>query len=118
VAKPRCDNDPRFGWIIFLDTRLRCDFWPQIYFLKKQRFEMDKKLRAIVVTTGSSGPLHAGALKRSGIDVAGVVGSTRKKSRSAEEHPGVDGKNPTFGDLRAVENTSRPWLDVDEGTDK
>lgn len=48
-----------------------------------------KSLRAAVVGTGFIGPVHVEALKRAGVEVAGMVGSTLEKSRIASERHGL-----------------------------
>ncbi|TWT91375.1 Gfo/Idh/MocA family protein [Neorhodopirellula pilleata] len=42
-------------------------------------------LRSVVVGTGFIGPVHVEGLKRAGVDVVGIIGSTAEKSRSACE---------------------------------
>jgi len=44
-----------------------------------------KSYRAVVVGTGFIGPVHVEGLRRAGVEVAGIVGSTPEKSRAACE---------------------------------
>ncbi|HEV7282970.1 MAG TPA: Gfo/Idh/MocA family oxidoreductase [Pirellulaceae bacterium] len=46
---------------------------------------MTKRLSAVVVGTGFIGPVHIEGLRRAGVRVAGMVGSTPEKSREAAE---------------------------------
>src|SRR6056297_1106195 len=48
-----------------------------------------KRFRAVVVGTGFIGPVHVEALQRAGVEVAGIVGSTPNKSRSAARRLGL-----------------------------
>ncbi len=48
-----------------------------------------KTMRAIVVGTGFIGPVHVEALRRAGVEVAGIVGSSPDKSRSAAARLGL-----------------------------
>ncbi len=63
--------------------------------------------RAVVVGTGFIGPVHVEGLKRAGIEVAGMVGSTPEKSRSASERLGLPTAYATLGDA-----LSDPSVDV------
>lgn len=57
------------------------------------------RFRTVVVGTGFIGPIHVEALRRAGVDVAGVVGSNPQKSLLASQRLGV----PTdFGTLEDV----------------
>ena len=42
-------------------------------------------LKAVVIGTGFIGPVHIEGLKRAGVEVAGIVGTTVEKSRAACE---------------------------------
>lgn len=53
-------------------------------------------LRAIVVGTGFIGPVHVEGLRRAGIEVAGIVGSTPDKSRAAARQLGLPTDITTF----------------------
>ena len=50
---------------------------------------MPEPLTAVVVGTGFIGPVHVEALRRVGVTVAGVVGSSLAKSRAAAERLGI-----------------------------
>lgn len=54
------------------------------------------RLRAVVIGTGFIGPVHVEGLRRAGVDVAGIVGSTPEKSRSAAQHLGLPSDITTF----------------------
>jgi predicted dehydrogenase len=55
-------------------------------------------LRSIVVGTGFIGPVHVEALRRAGVYVAGIVGSTPEKSRAAAMRLGLPAVYETFDD--------------------
>ncbi len=55
-----------------------------------------KHFRTVVVGTGFIGPVHVEALRRTGVDVAGVVGSTPEKSRAAAGQLGIVSDILTF----------------------
>jgi predicted dehydrogenase len=63
-----------------------------------------RKLRAVVVGTGFIGPVHVEGLRRAGVEVAGIVGSTPAKSRAAAEQLGLPNDIGTFED--AISNSS------------
>lgn len=48
-----------------------------------------KVFRAVVVGTGFIGPVHVEGLRRAGVEVAGIIGSTPAKSRAAAERLGL-----------------------------
>jgi predicted dehydrogenase len=50
---------------------------------------MDKPLTAVVVGTGFIGPVHVEGLRRAGVHVAGIVGSSPEKSQAAAEQLGL-----------------------------
>ncbi len=49
-----------------------------------------KQFSAVVVGTGFIGPVHVEGLRRAGVRVAGIVGSTREKSLQAAEKLGLE----------------------------
>jgi len=55
-----------------------------------------KTLRAAVVGTGFIGPVHVEGLRRAGVEVAAIVGSTPDKSRQAAERLGIDPRQATL----------------------
>jgi predicted dehydrogenase len=57
--------------------------------------------RAAVVGTGFIGPVHVEALRRAGVEVAAVVGSTPEKSRASSLALGVTGNHETLEDVLA-----------------
>jgi len=57
--------------------------------------------RAAVVGTGFIGPVHVEALRRAGVEVAAVVGSTPEKSRASSWALGVSGNHDTLDDVLA-----------------
>lgn len=57
--------------------------------------------RAAVVGTGFIGPVHVEALRRAGVEVAAVVGSTPEKSRASSLALGVSGNHETLEDVLA-----------------
>ena len=54
------------------------------------------KLRSVVVGTGFIGPVHVEALRRAGVEVIGIVGSTAEKSDAAAKRLGIPGGIRTF----------------------
>ncbi|MFO0905187.1 MAG: Gfo/Idh/MocA family oxidoreductase [Pirellulales bacterium] len=60
-----------------------------------------RKLRAVVVGTGFIGPVHVEALRRAGVEAAGIVGSTPEKSREAAQRLGIDSPIATLDDALA-----------------
>ncbi len=56
------------------------------------------KLRTVVIGTGFIGPVHVEGLRRAGVEVAGIVGSTPEKSRAAAEQLGLPSEIVTFED--------------------
>ncbi len=63
-----------------------------------------KRLRAVVVGTGFIGPVHVEGLRRAGVEVAGIVGSTPEKSLAAARQLGLPNEIATFED--ALRNRS------------
>jgi predicted dehydrogenase len=65
--------------------------------------------RAAVVGTGFIGPVHVEALRRAGVEVAAVVGSTPEKSRASSLALGVSGNHETLENVlaRPVRNRIR-----------
>jgi predicted dehydrogenase len=55
-----------------------------------------KKFRSVVVGTGFIGPVHVEALRRTGVEVAGIVGSTPQKSQAAATALGLSAQFTTF----------------------
>src|SRR6056297_2032847 len=48
-----------------------------------------RSFTSVVVGTGFIGPVHVEALKRAGVEVAGIVGSSAEKSRQAAQRLGL-----------------------------
>lgn len=73
-------------------------------------------LQAAVIGAGFIGPVHVEALRRLGVNVRGVLGSSPEKSRAAAERLGVETAYPTLDALLADESvdvahvTSPNWL--------
>ena len=63
-----------------------------------------KRLRAIVIGTGFIGPVHVEGLRRAGVEVAGIVGSTPEKSRAAAQPLGLPSGITTFEDALQSES--------------
>lgn len=57
--------------------------------------------RAAVVGTGFIGPVHVEGLRRAGVDVAAIVGSSPEKSRAAAERLGIDPTHTSLEDVLA-----------------
>lgn len=57
------------------------------------------KFRAVVVGTGFIGPVHVEALRRAGVTVVGIVGSTAEKSRAAADALGLPATFGTFAEV-------------------
>ena len=62
---------------------------------------MSKPITAAVVGTGFIGPVHVEALRRAGIQVAGILGSTPAKSASAADKTGLAKGYLTFEEVLA-----------------
>ena len=60
-----------------------------------------QQLRAAVVGTGFIGPVHVEALRRAGVSVAAVIGSSEEKSRRTAEQLGVSGRHTSLRDVLA-----------------
>ena len=60
-----------------------------------------KTFRAAVVGTGFIGPVHVEALRRAGVEVAAIVGSSPEKSRGAAVRLGIDPKHASLEDVLA-----------------
>lgn len=71
---------------------------------------MMSNLQAAVVGTGFIGPVHVEALRRAGVDVRGVVGSTAEKSRAAAERLGLPRGYKSFEELLADEEVAAVHL--------
>lgn len=57
--------------------------------------------RAAVIGTGFIGPVHVEGLRRAGVDVAAIIGSTPEKSQQANQSLGIQTKLRTFEDVLA-----------------
>jgi len=57
-----------------------------------------KRFKAVVVGTGFIGPVHVEGLRRAGVEVVGIVGSTPEKSRAAAQQLGLPNEIATFHD--------------------
>ncbi|MCA9058684.1 MAG: Gfo/Idh/MocA family oxidoreductase, partial [Planctomycetaceae bacterium] len=68
---------------------------------------MNQPLTAAVIGTGFIGPVHVEALRRAGVQVGAVIGSTAEKSRLAAERLGVAPILTTFDQV-----LSSPEIDV------
>ena len=58
-----------------------------------------KSLRAAVVGTGFIGPVHVEGLRRAGVEVAAIIGSTPERSQAAAERLGVRSTHATLTDV-------------------
>ncbi|GAB5401941.1 MAG: Gfo/Idh/MocA family oxidoreductase [Aureliella sp.] len=58
-----------------------------------------QKHSAVVIGTGFIGPVHVEALRRAGVNVAGIVGSSPEKSRAAAGQLGLPDKYLTYQDV-------------------
>jgi predicted dehydrogenase len=61
----------------------------------------EKRLSAVVVGTGFIGPVHVEGLRRAGVHVAGIVGSSPDKSHLAAEQLGLPRGYTTLDDVLA-----------------
>lgn len=61
----------------------------------------EKRLSAVVVGTGFIGPVHVEGLRRAGVHVAGIVGSSPEKSQLAAEQLGLPRGYATLNDVLA-----------------
>ncbi len=59
------------------------------------------RFRSAVVGTGFIGPVHVEALRRAGVEVAAIIGSSPQKSREAAERLGVSIQHVTLDDVLA-----------------
>jgi predicted dehydrogenase len=59
----------------------------------------EKRLSAVVVGTGFIGPVHVEGLRRAGVHVAGIVGSSPEKSQLAAEQLGLPRGYATLDDV-------------------
>ena len=59
----------------------------------------EKRLSAVVVGTGFIGPVHGEGLRRAGVHVAGIVGSSPEKSQLAAEQLGLPRGYATLDDV-------------------
>ena len=57
---------------------------------------MDRPIGAAVIGTGFIGVVHVDALRRLGVDVVGVLGSTPKRGRERAAEAGLP---PAYGSL-------------------
>ena len=60
---------------------------------------MKKPFRAAVVGTGFIGPVHVEALRRAGVEVAAIVGSSPEKSRAAADELRIARNHTSLGDV-------------------
>ncbi|MEM6364242.1 MAG: Gfo/Idh/MocA family oxidoreductase [Planctomycetota bacterium] len=60
-----------------------------------------KPFRAAVIGTGFIGPVHVEALRRAGVDVVAIIGSSPSKSKQSAERLGIDSVHHTLGDVLA-----------------
>ena len=60
-----------------------------------------KTFRAAVVGTGFIGPVHVEGLRRAGVQVAAIVGSTPAKSHAAAERQGIESRHASLEDVLA-----------------
>lgn len=58
-----------------------------------------RQFRAAVVGTGFIGPVHVEGLRRAGVDVAAVIGSSAEKSRAAAERLGIASRHGTLAEV-------------------
>lgn len=63
-------------------------------------------LTAVVVGTGFIGPVHVEALRRAGVEVKGIVGSSAEKSRIAADALGLAKGYPSFDSVLADETVN------------
>jgi len=61
----------------------------------------EKRLSAVIVGTGFIGPVHVEGLRRAGVHVAGIVGSSPEKSQLAAEQLGLPQGYATLDDVLA-----------------
>ncbi|MCA9212954.1 MAG: Gfo/Idh/MocA family oxidoreductase [Planctomycetales bacterium] len=57
------------------------------------------RFRAAVIGTGFIGPVHVEALRRAGLEVAAIIGSTAEKSRNAAEQLGISSQHTKLSDV-------------------
>ncbi len=69
-----------------------------------------KNLMAAVVGTGFIGPVQVEALRRAGVKVAGILGSSPEKSRAAAEQLGLPRGYASFDELLRDESVSAVHL--------
>jgi predicted dehydrogenase len=62
---------------------------------------MQTRFTAVVAGTGFIGPVHVEGLRRAGVHVAGIVGSTPDKSHQAADRLGLPRTYATFSDVLA-----------------
>lgn len=67
-------------------------------------------LTAVVVGTGFIGPVHVEGLRRAGVQVAGIVGSSPDKSKAAAEHLGLPRGYASFDEVLRDESVSSVHL--------
>ena len=58
-----------------------------------------KVFRAAVVGTGFIGPVHVEGLRRAGVDVAAIVGSSPEKSHAAAQRLGITSSHASLNDV-------------------
>ena len=63
-----------------------------------------KKINVAIIGTGFMGPAHTEALRRLGINVAGILGSSAEKSKKAAEDLGIPKGYSSLDELLADED--------------
>jgi predicted dehydrogenase len=71
---------------------------------------MLQSMRAVVVGTGFIGPVHVEGLRRAGVEVAGIVGSTPEKSMRAATQLGLPPRFQCFDDVLAADDVESVHL--------
>ncbi len=71
---------------------------------------MTQPQSAVVVGTGFIGPVHVEGLRRAGVHVAGIVGSTPEKSRTAAERLGLPRGYATLDEVLADKSVAAVHL--------
>ena len=83
-----------------------------------------KTFRAAMVGTGFIGPVHVEAVRRAGVNLAAIVGSSPEKSCAAAQRLGINPTPPPFPTLadghRAIllckailqSHRQRRWVDI------
>ena len=58
-----------------------------------------QRFRSAVIGTGFIGPVHVEGLRRAGVEVAAIIGSTSQKSRDAAARLGINAEHLTLDDV-------------------